>query len=238
MNKKLSIAMAVALAGMSGVAAAEDNMGLSFSANVTLTSDYLFRGLSLSDNDPAIQGGFDAEHTSGVYAGVWASSIEPVGTIDDGVNSAPFGTSEAEIDVYIGWAGDLGPVGVDVGVVEYMYPGAKPDADYTEFYVGGSGEIGPVGVGLTYYDSDDFDGQQTWELTGEVPVGMVTLSAVWGTNDFDTAGADYDWWGIGASTELGGFEFALQYQDTDIDADPEDKDLVSDLWAFSISKSL
>ena len=222
--KKIAVATSAAIMGLStlgmSTSASAEDMGLSFSANVAMVSDYVFRGVSLSDNEPAIQGGFDAEHTSGIYVGTWGSSAD----VADGI----------EIDVYAGWAGDLGPIGVDVGVIEYMFPG-ESGADVTEFYIGGSAELGPVGVGLTYYDADDFDGQQTWELTGEGPFEMVTLSAVWGTNDFDTAGADYDWWGVGASTELGGFGFAVNYTDTDVD---NASDIADDNWWFTISKSL
>jgi len=223
--KKIAVACSAAVMGLSSLgmssAALADDMGLSFSANVALTSNYVFRGLTLSDEDPALQGGFDAEHTSGLYAGVWGSGIDQVAG------------AETELDVYIGWTGEFGPVGVDVGVLEYMYPGSSPDADYTEFYIGASGEIGPVGVGVTYYDADEFSDQSTWEFSGEVPVGMFTLAAVYGTNDFDSTGDDYDWWSLGASTELGGFGFDLTFSDTDGVAGGDE-----DQVAFTISKSL
>ena len=228
MNKKLSIAMAVALASASAVSVAEENMGLEFSANVTLASDYLWRGFSLSDNEPVIQGGFDASHSSGLYAGIWGSSIEQ------------YAGAETEIDIYAGWAGDVGPVGVDVGVVRYMYPGedAEPSVDTTELYAGVSGDLGPVGVGLTYYYSDEFfgsdDSADRWELSGEYAIKSVTLSAAYGWNDVD-ADQSYDDWSIGASTELGGFEFGLTYMDSDYSPS---SDTSEDLWAFSISKSL
>ncbi|NNJ93059.1 MAG: hypothetical protein HKP55_15395, partial [Gammaproteobacteria bacterium] len=205
--KKIAVACSAAMMGlstlgMSSVASADShgNMGLSFSANVAMVTDYVFRGISFSNNEAAVQGGFDAEHTSGVYAGIWGSSINGYG-----------GT---EIDYYIGWAGDVGPVGLDLGVTEYTAPG-NSSFDGTEFFIGASKDLGPVSVALYYYDADDYDGQQTWELSGEVPVGMFTLSAAWGTQDYDetpvTGLTDYDYWGVGASTELGGFGFALNY---------------------------
>ena len=48
----------------------------SFSANVGLYSDYIFRGYTQTQNEPAIQGGFDVEHSSGLYAGTWASNVD------------------------------------------------------------------------------------------------------------------------------------------------------------------
>ena len=223
--KKIALAcsaavMGLSTLGMSSVASADaaSDMGLSFSANVAMTTDYVFRGISFSNNEPAIQGGFDAEHTSGVYAGTWGSSIDGYG-----------GT---EIDYYIGWAGDVGPVGLDLGVTEYTAPGDS-DFDGTEFFIGVSGDVGPASLALYYYDADDYDGQQTWELSGEVPVGMVTLAAAYGNQDYDSS--DYDYWSIGASTELGGFGFSLNYSDTDISGADDTAD---DNWWFMISKDL
>ena len=48
----------------------------SFSANVGLYTDYIFRGYTQTGNEPAIQGGFDVEHSSGLYAGTWASNVD------------------------------------------------------------------------------------------------------------------------------------------------------------------
>ena len=48
----------------------------SFSGNVGLYSDYIFRGYTQTQNEPAIQGGFDVEHSSGLYAGTWASNVD------------------------------------------------------------------------------------------------------------------------------------------------------------------
>ena len=48
----------------------------SFSANVGLYTDYIFRGYTQTQNEPAIQGGFDVEHSSGLYAGTWASNVD------------------------------------------------------------------------------------------------------------------------------------------------------------------
>ena len=77
MKKQLSIAMGLVLAGMASAPTMADDhmMGLEFSANVALTSDYIFRGISQNESDPAIQGGFDVAHTSGIYAGVWGSNV-------------------------------------------------------------------------------------------------------------------------------------------------------------------
>ena len=44
-------------------------------ASVALTSDYLFRGVSQTSNNAAVQGSMAFNHASGAYLSFWASSI-------------------------------------------------------------------------------------------------------------------------------------------------------------------
>lgn len=90
-----------------------------FTGNVTLASEYLYRGIAQTRGKPAIQGGFDYAHASGFYAGVWGSSIS---WISDAVAGA---SANVEIDVYGGYKGSLGDdLGYDLGVLTYNYPGS------------------------------------------------------------------------------------------------------------------
>ena len=90
----------------------EESGPIEVSANVALTTDYRFRGVSFSDEDIAIQGGFDLAHESGFYVGTWASSLE---------DSALYGNSE--VDIYAGWSGEVSPgFSIDAGVLYYIYP--------------------------------------------------------------------------------------------------------------------
>ncbi|MCX7897067.1 MAG: TorF family putative porin [Rhodocyclaceae bacterium] len=106
----------------------------SFTGNVTLASEYLYRGIAQTRGKPAVQGGFDYAHKSGFYAGVWASNIS---WISDAVASA---SASLEIDVYGGYKAALSDDwGLDVGVLTYNYPGSgKPTGnarpDTTELY--------------------------------------------------------------------------------------------------------
>ena len=79
-------------------------------ANVTLASDYLFRGVTQTGNEPAIQGGFDWGHDSGFYLGIWASNVD-------------FGGPEnIEIDYYGGWGTETeGGIAFDIGYIYYDY---------------------------------------------------------------------------------------------------------------------
>ncbi len=112
----LSMALLGVIATANTAAYAEEAASdWSFSSNVAFTSDYYVRGLSQNWHRPALQGGFDVEHSSGFYAGVWGSNISP--------NTFP--DASLEIDVYAGFGGEIGDsgVGYSVGLIGYTYPG-------------------------------------------------------------------------------------------------------------------
>ncbi len=91
----------------------------SFTGNFTLASEYLYRGIAQTRGKPALQGGVDYAHSSGLYAGVWGSNIS---WINDGI---PGASASLELDVYGGYKGSLsGDLGYDVGVLTYNYPGS------------------------------------------------------------------------------------------------------------------
>lgn len=128
-----------ALLSISSVSAADAPAAVSahtFTGNVTLASEYLYRGIAQTRGKPAIQGGFDYAHASGFYAGVWGSSISWIG---DGVAGA---SAPIEIDVYGGYKGSLGgDLGYDLGILTYNYPGSGKtlsgtilDQNTTELY--------------------------------------------------------------------------------------------------------
>ena len=91
--------------------AAAPATGLAF--NVGALSDYRYRGISQSHLNPALSGGVDYTHASGLYVGTWVSTIRWIR--DAG------GSARAEWDVYGGYKGSAGPLGYDVGVLRYQY---------------------------------------------------------------------------------------------------------------------
>ena len=100
--------------------------GFSFSGSAAVTTDYRFRGLTQTQNDPAVQAGFTLAHDSGLYLGLWGSNV------DFGE-----GSPSLELDPSIGFATTLEsfaskPV-LDVGMVYYNYPSAD-DLNWLEFY--------------------------------------------------------------------------------------------------------
>jgi len=141
---KSAILAATLMSTFSGIAsAADDTAALAASFNVAVTSDYRYRAISQTRLKPALQGGADVVHNaSGLYAGVWASTIK--WTKDAG------GDGDVEIDLYVGKRGDLGAgFGYDLGVLRYAYPsnelGGVPgfvNANTTEVY--GQLSFGPA----------------------------------------------------------------------------------------------
>ncbi len=121
----------------------------SFSANVALVSDYRFRGFTQNDFRPALQGGFDYSHASGLYLGNWNSNV----------SSDLFPGGNLEMDFYGGFAREFdNGLGIDVGVLYYNYPGttsAKGGTIYnTELYLGMS--YGPFYAKYSHGVSDFF----------------------------------------------------------------------------------
>lgn len=128
----IAAAVTTALSAPVLVLAAEPTPTHTFTGNVGFASEYLYRGIAQTRGNPALQGGFDYAHASGLYAGVWGSNIS---WLNDAGASASL-----EVDVYGGYKGAItDDFGYDVGVLTYNYPGtnkatgpAKPDT--TEVY--------------------------------------------------------------------------------------------------------
>ena len=203
------------LAATPAFAQDEETPDIKITANVAGTTDYRFRGVSLSGGDFAIQGGFDVTHSSGFYVGTWASSI---------VGGSPYG--EVELDLYGGWTGMVAEgVTLDLGLLYYAYPtgddplNVDPATDYFEPYASVAFTIGPVTgtVGGAYaWDQDSLGDSDNLYLYTDWAVGIpttpVTVTAHLGYTDGvlappflagtgDDTGLD---WGITASTKVYG----------------------------------
>ena len=131
--KKLILAVAV-MSAFAGIANAQQAAPATpehtFTGNVTVATDYRFRGISQTFKEPTIQGGFDYAHSSGFYAGNWNSNV----------SGNQFTDGSIEMDFYAGYKFAVTPdFNADVGVLHYYYPGADvTDYDTTELYVAGT----------------------------------------------------------------------------------------------------
>ena len=121
MNKTiLALTAAMTLGALPAISHAEDDP-LSF--NVSVTSDYRYRGISQSRLKPALQGGVDYALPAGFYIGAWGSTIrwiKDAGTI----NNVDTGSADVEVDLYGGYKGEIQKdLSYDVGLLQYLYPG-------------------------------------------------------------------------------------------------------------------
>ncbi|WP_051881431.1 TorF family putative porin [Parvularcula oceani] len=217
-------------------AAAQDTVdGLSLSANVAFTSDYRFRGVSFSEGDFAIQGGFDASLDSGFYLGTWASSIEGYGSnIDVGIDGLPVfeSGSETELDLYGGYAFGTEAVAFDVGVIGYFYPGSD-NTEYWEVYGSASGSIGAGSVtgGIAWVPDQDNAGGDNLYVYTDAGFGLgesgLSLDLHLGYTDgaFVYSGDDQLDWSAGVSLSAIGLDFSAAYVATDADTDFDDMGL-------------
>jgi len=121
-----SLACASAFAD-EAAAAAEAPEVSPITANVTVASNYIYRGLTQTNNKPAIQGGFDYAHESGLYVGNWNSNISWISdgySTSSAAKSAPGTSAPIEMDFYAGFKKELIAEGFasDFGVLQYYYP--------------------------------------------------------------------------------------------------------------------
>ena len=178
-------------------------------ANVALSSDYVWRGISQTDEDPAISGGFDFASDL-FYAGVWVSNVD----FNDGSDT------NIEVDLYGGLASTLdNGVSWDVGVLSYNYPDSNNEnLDFVEVY---------GGLGYTLASGVDISGKVSWEPDNrnvylETAVGYAlsdsfSIDAGLASYQFDGPG-DYATWSLGGTYTAFGVDYGVHYIDTDIQA--------------------
>jgi uncharacterized protein (TIGR02001 family) len=207
-----------------------------FTGNMSLVTDYRFRGISQTFKQPALQGGFDYSHESGFYVGNWNSNVN---------EGAGFPAGNLEMDFYGGWKKTWGDWGLDVGTIYYYYPGTDASAangttlvnprDPTkthngnisnwEVYIGGSWKwlslkyyhavsdyfSQPETSGSHYLDlSGTYDLGDGWNIIGHI--GSFKLRK-W-DNGTDATKANYTDWKIGVTKDLSGWVLGAAYVDT------------------------
>lgn len=207
------MALAGALAALAAPLAAAD-----FSVTGTATSDYVFRGISQSAEDPALQGSLDLETGGGAYLGVWGSRVDFGGCCDE----------EFELDWYAGFGGQwTEDWGYDAGLIYYAFPGASEDIDYAELYLG----IGWRWLDLHGYWTDEFYGldESGWYLDAtadvELPLWGLGLKLHYGYTGGDALDAAfaadtgleaYADWSVGVTRGLGALALELAWFDTSL----------------------
>ncbi len=218
--------------------AEESTSAFDFSANVGFVSQYSFRGITQSDEQPALQGGFDVGHESGLYAGVWGSNVD----FNDGDEAS------VEVDFYAGYSNEINNINYDVGVIYYAYPGADSSLNYdfweTSIALGYDFDLFATSASLNY--SPEYFGNSGdafyYATNVDIPLPKdLTLSGHLGYQDIDDEAAfgveDYLDWSIGLGYTFKGFDLSLSYVDTDLDEPSECADGCEAKVIFGISRS-
>lgn len=209
----------VATAALSAPAIAQE---VSVSGNVAVSTEYVWRGVTQTNGDIGLSGGFDLEAGS-FYAGTWLANVDFEDASDTNI----------EWDIYAGYGGEFeGGVAYDVGMIYYMYPDSDDsDYDFLEIYGGLSYDFegGPSVGGTLYWDPDN----ETMYLDTSVDFSVtetVSVGAVLGTylDGFD----EYMNWGVGGTwVSPVGLDLSLFFYDNDIDGG-------DDAIVFSVAKAL
>jgi uncharacterized protein (TIGR02001 family) len=220
-----SVVMAFLL--LAGAAQAEVTM------TVTGVTDYDFRGISQTEEDPAIQASIDYASEGSFYAGAWGSNVDFGEDVD----------ASFELDLIAGFAGETeGGWRWDVGATWYLYPASddsdtkSESPDYWEYYIGGG--YGPVDIKY-WYSPDLYDSDETasyleasasfglpWELSLNLHGGyssgdyfdLLESDALAGDPDYNGDDADYFDYSVGLGRTFGRFDFELKYVWTDTDS--------------------
>lgn len=208
---------------LASAALATGNAHAGTSGTLALTSDYLFRGLSQTNQEPALQGGVEYAHDSGFYAGVWGSNISWLSDLSSA--STPI-SSSVELDGYAGWRGSAGDtIKLDAGVYTYYYPGDYPQGFVrpytTEVYFGVS--AGPASLkyfhavsNLFGFAESDGSGYLDLSVNYEFSPGWVLNGHAGRQRVKGTSIASYTDWKLGLTRNFdGGWSLAAAYLDTD-----------------------
>jgi uncharacterized protein (TIGR02001 family) len=203
--------------------AEEEAKPITISGSAAIVSDYRFRGISQTDKDFAVQAGITATHESGVYVGVWGSSV------DDYIAAG----ADQEIDLIAGFKKSYGDTTVDVGAIYYYYPGAEKilpgyNSDFLEVYGSVAQTFGsvtaklganyaPKASALDYGFGKEDNFYMNLGLSGTIPDSGVGLSAGIGrsfTRSFLSGGVKYWDWSAGATYTTGPVTLGVSYVDT------------------------
>ncbi|MDP2714880.1 TorF family putative porin [Rheinheimera sp.] len=221
-TKMTTLATSMMLLGLS--AGSFTASAVELSGDITFASDYAFRGVSQTEEAPALQGGLSLTDESGFYVSVWGSNVDFLteGTL--------------ELDVMLGWSGAINDDwSTDVGIMRYGYPNtAIPGSNFWEIY--GSLSYKDLTFGLAYSDDYYLNSGDFFYLYANYSYALMenlSLDLHVGQNEYDDSSASYLDWSVGVSTEVMGAGLSLAYVDTDVDGSY----LADSRVIFSISKS-
>ena len=186
--------------------------------NVAVTNNYIWRGVTQTNDQAAVQGGLDYSSNIGIYAGTWLSNVDFSGTEqvrNTGGDNVDVANSDKgfEIDLYGGYAGEIGDFGYDLGLIYYAYP-VQTDLDFLELFI--SGGYGPFSVGGYFtVDKEGTDKENDIYVVGNADFELDILKGIGlgfelARYEFDDeASKDYTQFGFAISKGTDFGEFSL-----------------------------
>ena len=243
-------AMASVLAGLAFASTAQAGT----TGNVSVTSDYIFRGVSQTNQGPALQGGLEYSAENGFYVGTWGSNISWLSDLSS--TAAPI-SSSLELNFYGGYRGKFSDtVSFDVGALYYLYSGDYPSgfnsADTLEVYAGisvAASEKVTLGAKYSVATTDlfgytDSSGSGYLDLSANFAVADTwTLSAHAGKQWIDGNGAfEYADWKLGVTKAFSnGFSVGVASSSNDADhalyTNPHGNKIARDTVALTVTKA-
>lgn len=194
--------------------------GLHLTGNLSITSQYVFRGTTQTNEKPALQGGFDLTHDNGLYAGVWMSNVSWIS------DANPAASASLEADLYAGWKPALTDwLAGDIGVLHYAYPGSYPAGsttpDTTEIYAGLDAKW--IAFKYSYSLGNTFGNADTrgssyadLSLTHELFAGLNGIAHI-GRQRYtgpNASALSYTDWKLGVTRDFSGYVVGLAYTDS------------------------
>ncbi len=200
-----------------------EESSITVTGGATVVSDYRFRGISQTDKNFAVQGNLTISHDSGLYVGLWGSSI------DDYVAAG----GDQEIDIIAGFKKEVASgTTIDVGATYYYYPGSSNvipnyNSDFVEFYGAVSGTLGPVTAKATVFYApkqsalsvgagNEDNVYLRGDFSAAIPNTPVSLTASFGYSfgpSFITIGDEYADWSLGATYTKKNITLGVAYVD-------------------------
>ncbi len=173
--KSIKLSIVAALLAGTTTLSADFASDVELSANVAMTSNYIWRGMTQTQNNMAIQGGFDLGY-KGAYAGVWGSNVD----ITDGDDNS------VEIDVYVGYANEISGITYDINYCQYNYPGEMDAYNFGEASLTLGYDFEVAAISAKYYvgvDTGDAENPENgyefgvsvplpWEMSADASYGV------------------------------------------------------------------
>lgn len=221
----LASAFSVPVLAQTAAPAPEAAPALAFTGNLGLFSSYRFRGIDQTFGKPALQGGVDYAHSSGLYVGNWNSNIS---------SGAGFPDGNLEMDFYGGYKTSLGDFGLDVGAILYYYPGSearslgnkadKGNVTNKEIYIGGSWKFLSAKYSYSVDDYFSLRGTGANDVKSTRGTSYLELNANydlgdgWGINGHvgtlnlkNVRNGDYTDWRLGVTKDINGWVIGASY---------------------------